>query len=116
MNISEKLTTIARRLLTEDLVACGYEALAFTDDGAKTPTVPTDAVYMEIRIESSVTTGIVGRYLNLGAVTVPTASAGMAVSHLDLFDVVGSDAVNNFRIIKTQAGTHIAHIQYYKKH
>jgi len=106
---------LKRALMQKEMVACGYEALAFTTAGAKQPTPPSGSVYMEIRIESSVTSGIVGRYLNLGAATLPTSTAGLAVSHMDFFDVSGSDAVSNFRIIQTGAGTHVAHIQYYKK-
>jgi hypothetical protein len=115
MDYSNDLRRINTTLLGIDLTACGYEALAFTTSGVKTPAVPAGTVYMEIRIESSVTTGIVGRYLNLGAVTAPSSTVGLAVSHMDFFDVAGQDAVNNLRIIQTQAGTHTAHIQYYKK-
>lgn len=110
-----QLRSISRSLLPNDYVSCGYQKLDFSTAGAKAATVPTGAVYMEVRIESSVTTGIVGRYLNLGAGTAPTATDGMGVSHLDFFDFAGSDMVNNFRIIQTGAGTHIAHIQFFKK-
>ncbi len=107
---------VIRAIIGVDLTPCGYQGLDFSTAGVKTPTIPTNAIYMEIRIESSVVSGVVGRYLNLGATgTQPSSTVGMPVSHLDFLDVTGTDAVNNFRIIQTQAGTHTAHIQYYKK-
>ena len=115
MDIFSELAAINKKLIPSNYVAVGYEALAFTTAGAKTPTVPTGVTYAEVIIESSVTSGIIGRRLNLGNGTLPTSTVGMAVAHLDYFDITGSDAITNFRIILTTAGTHVAHIQYYKK-
>lgn len=115
MDFYTQLNQINQKLIPKNYIAVGYEALAFTTAGAKTPTVPTGAEYAEVIIESSVTPGIVGRRLNLGSGTLPTSTVGMAVSNLDYFDITGSDAISNFRIIQTQAGTHVAHIQYYRK-
>lgn len=115
MDFYTQLNQINQKLIPKNYIAVGYEALAFTTAGAKTPTVPEGVEYAEVIIESSVTTGIIGRRLNLGDGTLPTSTVGMAVSHLDFFDITGSDAISRFRIILTTAGTHVAHIQYYKK-
>jgi len=114
MDIFQELAGINQKLIQKDYVACGYQALDFSTAGAKTPTVPVNAVYAEVKIESSVVSGIVGRRLNLGNGTVLTSVVGMSVVHMDYFDIIGSDSINNFRIILTTAGTHTAHIQYYR--
>lgn len=115
MNIEVELSNIKRALLPNDYVSVGYEALDFSTAGAKRPTVPVTAKYAEVKIESSVVSGIIGRRLNLGSTTLPTSVVGMSVAHMDYFDITGYDAINRFRIILTTAGTHIAHIQYYTK-
>jgi len=50
----------------------------------------------------------------LGNVTLPTASDGMALNHLDFFDIDNGTNMVNFRVIRTTGGTHTLHIQYYK--
>jgi hypothetical protein len=100
------------KLAKYNLIACGYEKL--TVSTVKSLTVPTNAKYAMIYIESDVTDSIVVRYLELGTVTLPTATDGFPRSHGELFDVQGYQNLINLRLIQTQAGTHLAHICYYK--
>lgn len=75
-------------------------------------TVPENAKYAEIRLESSITATIAARYLITG--DIPTATDGMALNNLDLFDISDYQNLVNFKIIQATAGTHTLHIQYYK--
>ncbi len=100
------------RLNKYNLLACGYQKLDVSTAGAKSLTIPTDATYAEITLESSVTTGVVTRYLEYGG--TPTATDGMGLVHLTTFDINGYANLANFKIILTTAGTHTAHIQYFK--
>ena len=97
----------------KELIAVGYQKLTVTGVTAQSLTVPTSAVYAEIRVESATTTGVIMRYLMLGATTPPTTTDGMALSYLDLFDITNGDNVRNFRVIAV-SGSHTLHIQYYK--
>ena len=101
------------RLNKYNLIACGYQKLTVNGTAAAL-TVPAGASYAEVTLESSVTSGVVARHLELGATTLPTTTDGLAITHLLTFDVTGYPNLLNFRIIQTTAGTHTAHIQYYK--
>lgn len=116
-NITDNSKSYLRELVRINkfnLTAFAYEALDVSSAGAKSLTVPTGAVYAEIRVESSVTLGIVLRYLMLGANTLPTSTVGLSLSNLDYFDITGYPNLLNFRVILTQAGTHTVHVQYYR--
>lgn len=91
--------------------AFSYQKLTVTGT-AVSLTVPENAKYAEIRLESSVTSTIAARYLITGG--VPTATDGMALNNLDLFDISDYQNLVNFKAIQTGAGTHTLHIQYYK--
>jgi hypothetical protein len=52
------------------------------------------------------------RYLMIAG-AAPTTTDGMALSHLDLFDITNGDNVANFKVIAV-SGSHTLHIQYYK--
>lgn len=92
--------------------AFSYEKLSVSSAAVFTPTVPTGTKYMEIRVESSVTASVPLRYLITGA--NPTSTDGMALNHLDLLDITDAQNIQNFKVIRTTAGTHTLHIQYYK--
>lgn len=104
------------RLNKKDLISIGYQKLTVdaTADGVSL-TVPNDATYALMVVESNVTGAIAIRYLECGN-TVYTVSTtdGIGRSHLDAFDVDGKQNLTNFRAIQTTAGTHTLHIQYYK--
>jgi len=91
--------------------AISYQKLTVTGTAASL-TVPNDAKYAEIRLESSVTSGIVVRYLITGG--TPTSTDGMGLTHLELFDITDYQNIINFKAIQTGAGTHTLHITYYK--
>lgn len=109
---NQSTTEIVRAIrYTPNLVAFGYQKLTVTGAVAQSLTVPTGALYAEIRVESATTTGILMRYLMTGA--APTATDGMGLSYLDFFDITNGDNVANFKVIAV-SGSHTLHIQYYK--
>lgn len=113
-NQSKSYLSELNRITKYNLLSCGYQKLNVSTAGAKSLTIPTDARYAEMTIESSVTTGVVTRYLLLGNKTLPTSTDGMGLINLTTFDITGYANLLNFRIILATAGTHTLHIQYYK--
>lgn len=102
------------RLNKYNLLAIGYEKLDVSTAGAKSLTVPAEAKYAEFTLESSVTSGIVVRHLELGDKTLPTATDGLGLTHLVTFDISGYPNLINFRAILATAGTHTLHVEYFK--
>lgn len=113
MSVDKETLALIRAIRDKkELIAIGYEKLSVTGASAQSLlSIPTDAVYMEIRVESATTTGVIMRYLLTGA--SPTTTDGMALTYLDLFDVTNGDNVRNFKVIAV-SGTHTIHVQYYK--
>jgi hypothetical protein len=110
---NQSTTEIVRAIrYSPNLVAFGYQKLTVTGGTAQSLTVPTGAIYAELRVESATTSGIIMRYLMIAG-TAPTTTDGMALSHLDLFDITNGDNVANFKVIAV-SGSHQLHIQYYK--
>lgn len=91
--------------------AFSYEAIS-VDNTVKNLTIPTDAKYALCVLESDAT-GIAARYLETKQTTVST-TAGLALSHLDRFDITDAQNLSQFQITRAQAGTHTLHVQYYK--
>lgn len=118
MNSIDTTKSLVRELVQinrYNLLACGYEKLDVSTAGAKSlANIPANARYMEIRLESTVTSGVALRYLLLGDTTLPTSTNGMMISNYTLYDIVGTPNLINFRVILAQAGTHTLHVQYYK--
>lgn len=109
---NQSTTEIVRAIrYSPNLVAFGYQKLTVTGGTAQSLTVPTGAIYAEVRVESATTSGIIMRYLMTG--TAPTTTDGMALSYLDLFDITNGDNVANFKVIAV-SGSHQLHVQYYK--
>lgn len=117
MQDSDSFTSILKELIKitkKERVAIGYEKLVVTGGTAQgLVSIPNDVNYMKIRVESATTTGIIVRYNLLGTSKAPTVTDGMALSYLDLFDVVGKPNIINFRVIAVSA-THTLHVQYFK--
>lgn len=111
-NQSKSFLSELVRLNKYNLIACGYEQLTVTGSVASL-TVPTDARYALIEVESSITTPSI-RYLELGDKTLPTSSTGIRRADGSAFDVSGYQNLSNFRIIQISAGTHKLNIAYYK--
>ena len=102
------------RITRKERECIGYETLTVTGVNAQQlASIPADATYMEIRVESATTTGVIMRYKLLGNTNLPTTTQGMALTYLDLFDVNGRPNLENFRIIAV-SGSHTIHVQYYK--
>ena len=110
---SKQLLHELLRLTKKNHVAIGYQKLTVTGATAQSLTIPTNATYMEIRVESATTTGVIMRYNLLGTANPPTTTDGMALTYLDLFDISGAANLTNFRIIAV-SGSHTIHVQYYK--
>ena len=100
------------RLNKYNLLAFSYQKLTVSSSVVSL-TVPADAKYALISVESSITTPAI-RYLEIGDKTPPSATDGIVRSNLDAFDVTGYPNLINFRAIQVGAGTHTLHIQYYK--
>lgn len=100
------------RISRYNLLAVGYQQLTVAGT-AVSLTVPADAKYALLTVESSISTPAI-RYLELGDKTLPTATIGMSRTTLDTFDITGTPNLVNFRAIQIAAGTHTLHIQYYK--
>lgn len=92
--------------------AFSYESIT-VDGTVKTLTVPTDARYALITVESSVTSGVVARYLETKQTTVST-TAGLALRDGSAIDVTDAQNLSQFQITQAQAGTHVIKVQYYK--
>jgi len=94
-------------------IACGYEKLTVAGTAVSLASIPEDANYAIVTVESSITTTAI-RYLELGANTLPTSTDGAPKSNLDIFDIQGQQNLKTFRAIQVSAGTHTLQIQYYK--
>jgi len=95
--------------------AIGWQSLVVDSTvGGLSLTVPIDATYALVVVESTAT-GTAIRYLECGnSVTTVTSTIGIPRSNLDAFDIQGKENLVNFRAIQAQAGTHTLSIQYYK--
>jgi hypothetical protein len=101
------------RLNKYNLIACGYEQLTVAGTAVGLSSIPPDAKYALVEVESSITTPAI-RYLELGNTILPTSSTGIRRSDTEAFDITGRPNLINFRAIQISAGTHKLNIQYYK--
>ena len=104
-----ELVSLSKR----NLVAIGYQQITITGS-VSSFTVPADAKYALCVLESTATTGVAIRYLELGDLTLPTTTTGLPRSTGDSFDVQGAQNLTNFRAIQAQGGTHSLNVVYYK--
>lgn len=111
-NQSKSYLELLLKQAKSNLTAIGYEQVTVAGT-AVALTIPANATYALIEVESSLSTPAV-RYLELGGSTLPTASTGIRRSNLDAFDVTGRVNLENFRAIQIAAGTHKLNVQYYK--
>lgn len=102
------------RINKYNLQPIGYENLSVNSASVFSLTPTAGATYAEVVVESSVTASVPLRFLILGNNTLPTAANGLALNHLDRFDLQGTNNLKDFRIIRTGAGTYNVHIIYYK--
>lgn len=109
---SKQLLHELLRLTKYNLIAVGYQKLTVAGT-AVSLTIPTDANFALITVESDLTTPAI-RYLQLADVTLPTSTTGMPKSNLDSFDIHGYQNLVNFRAIQVAGGTHALNIEYYK--
>lgn len=101
-----------KNLLGPNGVCVGHETLAISSTAVSLASIPTNATYALLQVESSVTSGTVVRYWEDGS--NPTSTVGIFRSHGDPFDIINPQNLQQFRIIQTQGGTHQVNVLYYK--
>ena len=106
-NQSKSYLAEIAKVLSNTAVCIGKEQL--TVSTVKSLTIPTEANYCEIAVESDVA-DVALRYYISG--DVPTASDGMPLQNLERFEITNAQNMTLFQIIQTGAGTHTLHIQY----
>lgn len=105
-----------RRAIIVDKIAILFTQLTIDGTVRHLPSIPSDANYAIVTLESTVTTAIVVRTTEDGNST-PTTSFGMPKSHLDSWDILGAENIRNTLLIHSTGGsaaTNILNIQYYR--
>ncbi len=92
--------------------AIGYEKIT-VDGTVKKLTVPLDATYAKITLESADTTGIAARFLEVNSPLV-TSSSGMPLYNGTVSDILDYQNLIGFQIIRAQSGATSLNVQYYK--
>lgn len=105
------LSSILRNSLNS-FKAFSYESIT-VDGTVKSLTIPSGAKYALITVESSVTSGVVARYLETKQSTV-TTTLGLALRDGSVFDITDAENLAGFQITQAQAGTHVIKVQYYR--
>ncbi len=93
-------------------VAFGYEKITVSNSVVSL-TPPTDARYATITVESSVTTGVVIRFLLDRSIAVSTTD-GQGLRDGSVLDITMAENLKNFQAIQAQAGTHVIYVEYFK--
>lgn len=111
-NQSKSYLSLLTRFGQNSFKAFSYESIT-VDGTVKTLTVPAEAKYALITVESSVTSGVVARYLETKQTTVST-TAGLALRDGSVIDITDAQNLSGFQITQAQAGTHVIKVQYSK--
>lgn len=108
------LTKQLKQAALNSFKAFSYESIII-DGSVKILTIPVGAKYALITVESSVTTGVVARYLEFGGSNiVVTTTLGLALRDGSVLDITDAQNLAGFQITQAQAGTHVIKVQYYK--
>lgn len=97
-------------LTKRSYIAIGYQKLT-VDGTVKTLTLPTDALYADIQLESSIATPAIRYKIDGGVVS---ATDGMFLLTGSQIDVSSRENLIHFQTTQVGAGTHTLHITYYK--
>jgi len=92
--------------------AFSYESIT-VDGTVKNLNIPVNAKYALITVESSITTGVIARYLETKQTTVSTTN-GLALRDGSVIDITDAQNLSGFQITQAQGGTHVIKVQYYK--
>lgn len=92
--------------------AIGYEKIT-VDGTIKKLTVPADATYAKITLESADLTGVAARFLETLSIPVTSAN-GMPLYNGTVSDILDYQNLVNFQIIRSQSGATSLNIQYYR--
>lgn len=103
----QELVNLTRR----SYLAIGYEKLTVDGTVKALASIPTDAVYADIQLESSIATPAI-RYKIDGSTV--SATDGMFLLTGSQIDISSRENINRFRTTQVGAGTHTLHITYYK--
>ncbi len=112
---SKQLLRELIQISRSNLKAIGWQSLTVDATvGGVSLTLPTNANYALIVVESTIVGSPAIRYLECGnTVQAVSTTVGIPRSNLDAFDVVGTENLTNFRAIQVAGGTHTLSIQYY---
>jgi len=101
-----------KQLAANNYQAFAYEAIT-VNGTVKSLTIPEGTKYALLELESSVTSGVVARYLETKSSVVST-TVGMGIRDGWWGDSTLYGNLAGFQITQAQAGTHVLHVQYYK--
>lgn len=91
----------------------GYQQLTLSSS-VQNLTVPVGTRYVQIIVESSITSTC-GRYLCFGGSnTVVSSGIGMPIRDGMFIDIVDFTNISNFQVIEETTGTHKINVQYFK--
>lgn len=102
------------------MVACGFQQLTVTGGTAQSLTVPTGAVFAQLRVISATVDGSIVMYgSQYGSTTPPTGGAvgtatGMALAYMDYFEIDGNTNIVNYKVIAA-SGTHYLCVTFFKQ-
>lgn len=110
---------IARQLKLQELrferISVGEETISFDDSPAVSLTPPQNANTAFVQVVNgggAATATRVARFLESG--TAPTATSGIILGDLGVYEVVGAECLKNFKIIAIDAATHKLNVIYYR--
>ncbi len=103
----EKLVRIAEN----SPKALSYESIT-VDGTVKRLTVPVDATYAYMTLESA-DTGVAARYLETTSITVSN-TIGLPLVNLQNLDILDYQNLVNFQITRVQSGATTLKVQYYR--
>lgn len=113
-NQSKSYLEALARASANGFKAFGFQQLTVSNTVVNL-TIPTDAKYALIIVESTISTNCI-RYLEFGGSTtvVAAGTVGLPVTNGSVFDITDAQNLAGFQAIQEAAGTHKLNIQYYR--
>ena len=109
------LLELIRKALTVDRSATTFEQLSVAGSVVSLPSIPTDATYAIVTLESTDTSSIVVRTTE--GKSTPSVTVGLPKTNLDSWDILGAENIKNTQLIATtlgQSATNVLNVQYYR--
>lgn len=113
-NQSKSYQSLLLRAALNGYKAFGFQQLTVANSVVNL-TIPADAKYALIVVESTISTNCI-RYLEFGGsnTVVAAGTVGIPVSNGSVFDITDAQNLAGFQAIQEGAGTHKLNIQYYR--